>query len=139
MNVMTICTIDWAPTHLCRFLTLARRAMPDASYYAMLVVKGNEELSLASDYAGALAPYATAKAVAWRPSGGRLMFYDRLRAQLLQRFGLTEGSHFPENLAKKLVPGQCIRVILEKGFQQPARFIKLPQIQVGCGQLKGNK
>ena len=89
MNIVTICDTnpDWLDFHLLRFIRLARRAMPDATYHALIVAPyGPEPNAKTHD---SLKLFDVVRFVQPEQQIGYL-HYNALRYGLLERFGLSE-------------------------------------------------
>lgn len=92
MNIVTICHADdWVATHMRRFVHMTRAAMPDAKLYWLIPVVGTDNSeTLDKVKSSALEYFSDVKFVRKQEMQGRLLYYDLLRAGLLDIFGLDE-------------------------------------------------
>lgn len=81
MNIITIVNTDWIPDHLSRFIKLAKLAMPDHKYYALIV---GEEMTHP-----VLDAFDVVEFVPPQDDVGYL-YFNRLRFSLLSRFNIDE-------------------------------------------------
>lgn len=93
-NVITTATGgDFFEYHLRRFLWSAKKVMPDADYFLILVQRETDTLESVKELKRRAAPYFKKIAIAsdickWP---GRLLYHDMLKAHALDPFGLSEG------------------------------------------------
>lgn len=92
MNIVTICTVDWVATQLTRFVYMTRKSVPDAKLYLLIPLNGGEEeLVVRRVISNCLNYFTAVKTVKVQELSGRLLYYDYLRAGVLDIFGLSEG------------------------------------------------
>ena len=89
MHVITICDTnpEWLDFHLYRFIRLARRAMPTATYHALIVAPYGPEPNAKTHKA--LKLFDDVRFVLPQEQVGYL-YFNALRYSLLERFGLDE-------------------------------------------------
>lgn len=91
LNIVTVATCnEWIEYHLRRFVWQAKKTNPKANYY-VIIPYSEEEKDAALTWKSVLLPHFTA-VVTTRciDVPGRLMYYDWLRSNVLEAFGLEE-------------------------------------------------
>ena len=132
LNVITMVTSgDWFEYHLRRFLCVAKRVMPDANYYVILLRRGNDTIESMRELKRRVKPYFTDVTILDYNYSfkGRYIFIDMVKAFVLDAFGITEGL---------FVDADCdiVRSVEQLVTMHPDKQIMWIENKLPCGDIE---